>query len=268
VGFSGDTGVTAKGYGKFEAQIHPAWCIGTTPNGGYLLAIALRALQESLPFGDPIAVSSHFFAAPRVGIADITVEILRVGKTLMRAQGRLMQGEVEVLRVVAAFGQLDNGVGLPTFVDTGQPPSIPLPDHCQRVNATTPDGRASPVRDQFEIRYHPDSVGWASGAPSGTAEVKAWIRLVDKSPPDGLLIPLLLDVLPASVFDVGVMGWVPTIEMTVYQRARPRGAWLLCSIQCRFAAGGMMVENGEVWDEDHRLIATSYQLALLPRELG
>lgn len=263
--FALDTSVEMGEPGVFTTEIHPDWCIGSAPNGGYLLATVLRALRQSLPYEDPITVSSHFYAVPEVGEADIEVDVIRVGRTLARGEARLLQGGVEQMRVLAAFGTI-GPADSPPVVGYGRPPTMPPPDECASIGATTPDGRPSPVRQHLEIRYHPDSVGWASGAPSGKAQVKAWMRLADGSPPNNLLIPFLLDVLPASVYDVGVVGWVPTIELTVHQRARPKAGWLLCSITCRFAAAGVMEENGEVWDDDGRLIATCRQIALLPKE--
>lgn len=262
--FDLDTGVEMREPGLFRAEISPEWCIGAAPNGGYLLAIVLRAFQAALPYRDPITVSCHFFAVPKVGNAEIEVDVLRVGRTLARGEARLIQGSVEQLRVLAALGTIEP-TDAPALVGFGDPPAMPPPDECVPTGATTPDGRPSPVRQHLEIRYHPESVGWAHGAPTGIAEVRAWMRLADGSPPDNLLIPLLLDVLPASVYDVGVTGWVPTVELTVHQRARPSTDWLLCSVTCRFAAAGVIEENGEVWDEEGRLIATCRQIALLPK---
>ena len=265
--FARATRVSRRSDGSFSAEIFPDWCIGSRPNGGYLLAIALQALGATVPYEDPIVVSSHFLAAPVAGSAEVAVGVVRIGRTLARAEARLTQDGEEHMRVLAAYGSLGGPAQGSQLVQEG-PPSMPEPEACIQVLATTPDGRTSPVRSQFDIRYHPESVGWASGIPTGRAEVKAWMRLADGSPPDAALIPLLVDVLPASVYDLGVVGWVPTVEMTIHLRSRPRPGWLLCATQCRFASDGIMEEDASVWDADGVLIATCRQLALLPLASG
>ena len=51
VRFDRDTGVTPAGDGLFSAQLDTGWWIITGPNGGYLAAILLRALDATQ--GDP-----------------------------------------------------------------------------------------------------------------------------------------------------------------------------------------------------------------------
>jgi acyl-CoA thioesterase len=53
--------------------------------------------------------------------------------------------------------------------------------------------------------------------------------------------------------------------MTTQVRAAPADGWLRCQFTTRFVSGGLLEEDGEIWDESGRLVALSRQLALVPR---
>jgi hypothetical protein len=78
-------------------------------------------------------------------------------------------------------------------------------------------------------------------------------------------LALFADAFPPPIFDVIPMSWVPTVELTVHFRARPRGDWLHSVFRTRFLFDGMLEEDGEIWDESGTLCALSRQLALVPR---
>ena len=60
---------------------------------------------------------------------------------------------------------------------------------------------------------------------------------------------------------MGLTGWVPTVELTVHVRCRPAPGPLRVSITTRNLAGGFLEEDAEVWDSAGRLVAQSRQLA-------
>jgi acyl-CoA thioesterase len=61
------------------------------------------------------------------------------------------------------------------------------------------------------------------------------------------------------------LAWTPTLEMTTHVRAMPAPGWLRCRFTTRFVTGGLLEEDGEIWDQSGRLVALSRQLALVPR---
>jgi hypothetical protein len=75
----------------------------------------------------------------------------------------------------------------------------------------------------------------------------------------GLL--LAVDALPPVSLDLGLGGWVPTLELTVHVRARPASGWLRLTHSTRNFAHGYLEEDAEVWDSSGRLVAQSRQLA-------
>src|SRR6185369_598975 len=63
--------------------------------------------------------------------------------------------------------------------------------------------------------------GWAVGKPSGRGELRGWLRFDDGREPDTLALLTAVDALPPATFDLGVTGWVPTLELSCHVRAAP-----------------------------------------------
>ena len=91
--------------------------------------------------------------------------------------------------------------------------------------------------------------------------MRAWFGLADGRDPDPLSLLLAVDALPPTAFELGLSGWVPTVELTVHVRSRPAPGPLRVSITTRNLAGGFLEEDAEVWDSADRLVAQSRQLA-------
>jgi acyl-CoA thioesterase len=74
---------------------------------------------------------------------------------------------------------------------------------------------------------------------------------------------LFADAFPPAILDLYPASWVPTLQYSVYVRARPQGGWLRGSFRTRSMARGLLEEDGELFDSTGRLVALSRQLALL-----
>ena len=48
--------------GQWSASIHPGWDIAGNANGGYLLAVAARALAGATGRPDPVTVTAHYLS--------------------------------------------------------------------------------------------------------------------------------------------------------------------------------------------------------------
>ncbi|MEA3078384.1 MAG: hypothetical protein QOF60_3292 [Actinomycetota bacterium] len=258
--FDADTAVVPvdAGAGRWRATITPRFNVGPNPNGGYILATMLRPLFETIGKPDPLTVSAHFLRPTTVGEADIDVDVFRTGRRHAHAEVRLVQ-ETERVRAIAAFGDLAAAEGR-TLV-RGAPPELPPPDECIVRRPVIDIGQPA-IMDRFETRFAP-STPWILGEPSIDTAVTGWIRFADGRPADVASLPLFADAFPPAVFALGRAGWVPTIELTVHVRARPAPGWLRARFETRFLVDGYLEEDGELWDEDGRLVAESRQLAML-----
>ncbi|WP_411134132.1 thioesterase family protein [Streptomyces sp. C10] len=276
--FDRDTAVTRRAPGVYDAHLSAGWTIIQAVNGGYLLALMGRALGDALPHPDPMSVTAHYLTASVPGPAVIRTEVVRTGRTMSTGTASLIQfaedgSEVERLRVLAAYGDLG---ALPDDVrTTAKPPAIPPYEHCLGTSPTperrggtpiSPGGRpaipgSTAIAERLALRLDPATAGWAVGAPSGKGEMRAWFGLADGREPDPLSLLLTVDALPPTAFEMGLSGWVPTVELTAHIRHRPAPGPLRVAITTRNLAGGFLEEDAEVWDSQDRLVAQSRQLA-------
>ncbi|MER5934432.1 thioesterase family protein [Streptomyces sp. NPDC002054] len=270
--FDRDTTVTPRADepGVYDADLSAGWTIITAVNGGYLLALVGRALSAALPHPDPFTVSAHYLSASAPGPAVIRTEVVRIGRTLSTGQASLLQydpetgAEIERIRVLASYGDLDS---LPDDVrTTAVPPVIPAYEDCLGPEAgPAPIPGSSAIVDRLRLRLDPATAGWAVGAPSGKGEMRAWFELADGRDADPMSLLLAVDALPPTAFDLGLLGWTPTVELTTHIRRRPAPGPLRVSITTRNLAGGFLEEDAEVWDSADHLVAQSRQLARAPR---
>ncbi|MGW3648917.1 thioesterase family protein [Streptomyces sp. NPDC000878] len=263
--FDRDTAVTRRETGVYDIDLSAGWTITDAVNGGYLLAVLGRALADALPHADPFSISAHYLTASRPGPAVVRTDVIRTGRRLSTGQASLFQydeegQEVERIRVLASYGDLD---ALPDDVrTTAEPPAIPPMDQCFGPQ-DAPDRTAgrSAIADRLFLKLDPSTLGWALGAPSGKGEMRSWFGLADGRDADPLSLLLAVDALPPTAFEIGLSGWVPTVELTVHVRCRPAPGPLRVSITTRNLAGGFLEEDAEVWDSTDRLVAQSRQLA-------
>ena len=86
--FDADTRVVASdSSGCFAASLSWRWN-GTNGavNGGYMLAICLRALGLILPFPDPVVVSGFFLRPGTAGAAVVGTALTRSGRKQLEAE--------------------------------------------------------------------------------------------------------------------------------------------------------------------------------------
>ena len=246
---------------RFTGQVHPAYNIGNNPNGGYLLGLAVAALQQAHPAQpDPLSVTVHYL---RPGLSgqpcQIDTQLLRSGRALSTARATLVQDGSARLELLAAMGDLAAAAPTPPLLALPMP-QIPPPEACPGRSADA-QGVGLPILDRLDIRLHPQQ---ALAGAAGQAQVSGWIRLRDGRPPDALACLMFADAFPPAVFGLlGMVGWVPTVTLTVHLRARPAPGWMLGQFWTHDLADGRVIEDGALWDSTGRLVLQSRQLALV-----
>jgi hypothetical protein len=214
--FDQDTTVEPLGDGRYRARVTDRWSIGPVPNGGYVLAIATRALGHALAPRDPIAVTAHYLRPAIPGEAEVLVDVAKVGKKFATASARVIQDGAERIRVLTTFGALDDAAA-PVFVDA-RPPEVPHEDaHSDlRASAKLPE-----IARRFRQQLAPETMRWAHGERGERAEIRGRVRFADGRDADPLSLVLFADALPPPAFAVIQPGWVPTLELSVQVRAHP-----------------------------------------------
>jgi len=251
---------------RFTAAIAEGWDIVGNANGGYLMAIAGRALVQATGRPDPVTITGHYLSPGRPGPLRIEVDELKVGRRFSTARATLA-AEVDggpdkpLLAVLATLGDLSYpGEDL---LISGAPPVMPPPEDCVQAH---PDSDFPPFMEQVDLRIPAGDAGFTHGEPTGKAFMQGWFRLRDGEPVDTVALLCAVDAFPPTIFNANLpVAWTPTVELTAHVRRRPPQGWLACRYASRFITGGFLEADGEVWDENGRLVAQSRQLALVPR---
>ena len=259
---------------SYDAELGAGWQIGAGVNGGMLLATLGNALGATFA-GDrrarrpgldqrllPLRVPARAGRGHHRGAAQRPQHVDRHGVPRCRTTtpAAPWSGSGRSRRTATS-------AGLPDDVrTTATPPDLPPPDRCVSAADAPPSFmEQAGLLERLDLRLDPAYVGWAVGKPSGTGRIQGWLRMADPREPDPLLLLLAVDALPPVTFDLGLLGWTPTLELTVHLRAMPAPGWLRVVASTRNLAGGFLEEDAEVWDSADRLVAQSRQLARAPR---
>jgi acyl-CoA thioesterase len=261
--FDQDTATEWVGPNRFAAQLAGRWRVGAGVNGGYLAAIILRALTETV--GDPTrhirSLTIHYLSAAVEGPAEVSCWVERQGRSLTTVSARMEQRERTVCLALGAFSSALSG----RFEHDGLPP--PPLGAPRELEPLGPLESLPEFTRQFEYRF-----GHGSGLQSGdgeAAESGGWLRLREPRPVDPLLIAALADAWFPAVFVITPKrAPVPTIDLTIHFRrdtaaaAFPDGN-VHVLFSTRLVTEGFCEEDGLLWDGGGRLIAQSRQLALV-----
>ena len=244
----------------FDVDLSSQWTIGGRLNGGYLLAAIGRAAGAVGPHHDVLAASAHYLRSPEAGPAEVEIEPLRVGRGASQVRGRLLKDGVPCVEALLTLGTVpeDGPVrwagGLPDPGLTDEAGGV-------RVPGGTPTGAAAAIFDEIEARLDPDSARTFIEGPRGLGELRGWLSLPGDEPFDPVSLLFAVDSFPPATFDIALSGWVPTLELTAYVRARPAPGPVRVLHRTQLIADGRADESCFVWDRTGRLVVQSTQLA-------
>lgn len=255
--FERETAVTETAALRYTAELHRGWRIGEVPNGGYVLAVVGRALREALPHRDPLAVNAFYLAPTQLGPAECRVEILRRGRNMSHAVGRLYQeGELKV-QVTAAYAELRSQRG-EDWAARAVPELPPMADCFENRHSELE------FHQRVDLRLASGSGVFTGAGPDHCGEFSGYMQHRDGAAPDVLSLLMFADALPPPAYSLlGVVGWVPTVELSVQLRAHPAPGPLRARLYSRFMTRGVVEEDGEYWDSQGSLVALSRQTALV-----
>ena len=251
--------------GRYDMAVDPEWTIGGRPNGGYLLATMARAARSALASAEgpdhphPVTATAHYVTPPIPGPAEVHTEVLRRGRRMSQVRARLEQGGSPSVEAVFTLGRHDPDAE-PWWTDL-EAPSLPPIDECVRAQGVGPGGVELAIMNRVHVRLDPATAGFTAGRPSGRAEVRGWLAFADGREPDPLALLYAADSFPPATLELATLGWVPTLELTVYVRGVPAPGPLMVRQRARLVQADLVDEVCHVWDSRGRLVAQATQLA-------
>lgn len=263
--FDLDTALRDLGGGRYEVHLDPGWWIIRGPNGGYLAAILVRAMQAAV--ADPSrglrSLTIHYLRPPAEGPAEVVTTIERTGRSMTTLSARLVQGGKVQALALAAFSK-------PRESDTlhhAVMPEVPPPEALEPRNANSSVPMHAHYDERPALGHGPWSAERGSEAVSG-----GWIRLAEPRALDDPLLAAYADAWPPAIFacdEVTSLMGVPTVDLTLHVRETLPSAHVaeddhvLMLFRTRELREGFLEEDGEIWSRDGVLLAQCRQLAVM-----
>ncbi|ABW66106.1 thioesterase family protein [Desulfosudis oleivorans] len=241
----------------FSATVTPNWSVNRNPDGGYLMALMANGVLQHAEKQWITIFTANFVSRCVPGPVSLAVDLLGTSSRFERWQASLEQeGDTKVFALCTLT---DNAVEDPETRYEADPPVLASRQDCLEFPAVP----GYTIFEQMDVRLDPACTGWlTSGALTDRSEQKGWIRFKDDRPFDMLSLLLAADAFPPPVLaSHGMTAWVPTLEMSVNIRQKPSSPWLRCVFRSRFIHNGIVEEDGQVWDENDRLVAVSRQVS-------
>jgi acyl-CoA thioesterase len=250
---------------SFSAEIASGWRAGRGPHGGYLAAILLRALIDTVadPLRTPRSLTIHYARAPDPGPMEIHTTVERAGRSLSTLSARLTQaGRIQAL-ALAAFSVPWNAPA----ADELPMPELAPPD-AERHSTPKLFKGAPEFTRQLVMQPRVGAIPFAgSGAPM---RIGGWIGFPEPRPVDAPALALFCDAwFPPSFIALDSPAVSPTIDLTIHFRKSisqcdcDPAALCLSVFETRLLHDGLFEEDGVIWAPDGSVLAQSRQLGII-----
>lgn len=260
--------------GRFDAVIHPTWTIGPKVHGGVMLAVCAAAARQHLRAVNgpewqmqPISASVDYLGAPDPGAVVLSVAVRKNGRQVSIADVELIQGDRTAVRAVVTLGNLEATPPVHQLEGLTQMPPEP-PADAMVYDGDSPLGKIVHIAKGCELRLDPTSAPFLTGE-QGEPTLRLWARplAADESHPDvaPLFAMMAGDISPPVVFNRGMFGWAPTLQLTTYLQRRPAPGWLRVMSSSKAIGTGFFDEDHLILDSTGAVVVQSRQLALIPK---
>jgi len=257
------TAVEHLGDGRFTATVSQDWEIWG-PMGGYVAALALRAVGARTPHAHPAAFSCHYLGVARFAPVDIVVEVRKEGRAACSHRVDITQEGRPILD--AMVWSTADGEGLEH--DETVPPDLPGPDELKSIVDLIPPDAEPPFPfwanfDAKPIAFEPD---WPPPGPRRAAW-QEWLKFLPTSTWDDEWVDaarsVILVDLPSWPSAHRPHAWkqepwmAPTLDLNVaFHRPTCGEEWLLCDGTAPVSTGGLFGWTARVWSAERRLMAS------------
>ena len=252
---------------RLAGELFDGWDIGGVANGGYLLALAGRAVSVATG-RTPLSITARTICGPdsrdrsrSPSARSRPADSSRPSSTTCAVTAPASSAGSRCRANAPAARSTTSGWRHPTSRRTRTSTEATVP-----ADETGAMGQRPKLMDRLALRMRPGDADFRVGRPTGRDDVAGWFAFADGRPVDELAVLLAVDSFAPAVFNMlGNPSWVPTVELTVHLRAEPDPGPLRCSMRSDVVTGGFLNEDGTIWDSAGHLVAQSRQLGLLPR---
>jgi acyl-CoA thioesterase len=251
---------------EFAADVSPDWRAGRGPHGGYLAAMLLRALMETVaePLRAPRSLTIHYARAPQVGPVGIHTVIERRGRSLSTLSARLEQDGALIAIALAAFSLPRSAQEITELAM----PDVEGPDPARESGALL--NKAAPAFTGHLVLQPRIGAAPFTGSQA-PMELGSWLGLAAPRPIDALSLAFFSDALFSPPFiRLSKPSTTPTIDLTIHFRTpMPRAVnpdpQELCFAHFRtgLVHDGFFEEDGVIWAADGTVLAQSRQLGIV-----
>lgn len=256
----------------WSVALDPAWDIWG-PAGGYLAAIALRAVREQAPIGHrPVTLTGQFVRVAKAGTLDVTINPIKSGASALNSV-RLSQDDQLIFQAqIWTTTRRDASV-----VVEPDAPDVPDPDGLpdQQTIAAERNLPLNKFWQNFDSR--PVNFRTFDETPASVPNQYRWMRFADWSDEpdpffDAMRTALLIDlaIWPGHWHRITEPAryLAPSLDLTVYFHTdAPAGEWLLSDADTDISSNGLLSGRARVWHADGKAIASGggHQLVMLPK---
>lgn len=258
--FATDTALTG-GNGHYRAVLSPEWEVWG-PVGGYVAAIALRAIGAETPLRRPASITCQFLAVAAFDEVEVAVTTLRQGKRSHALHARMTQKGQPIL--AASGWVVDEGMrGLEH--EHAEMPAVPPP-----AQVPSYAERASNYAEWYRV-WHNSIDGkptvWSDAPEAGPPVWHTWMRLrqtpaLDDPFLDAARTLMWMDLMMWNAAHQPHMPWpishiAPNLDVSaVFHASAKDDEWLLCDSAAPVGRDGIIGCSGRVWSPSGRLIAS------------
>ncbi|MEM7016355.1 MAG: thioesterase family protein [Pseudomonadota bacterium] len=255
-----DTHLTGGTNGLYHGTLSEDWRIWS-PNGGYLMAMVLRAAGLASDWPKPLSIMCQFLTAGQFAPVELQVTSLRKTRVAEALRISMMQGDRPLVESLVWTGDIIDGL----THDFTQAPEAPEPSSLKRIQDLIPPAPPPyPFFENYEFRpidfipfedkenHPPYQKGWYRFEPEGS--------YADPYINAGRYL-ILLDTFgwtaasQAHRDDGSFMA--PTLSLSVDFHRFDECAWLLSNSSGELAEGGLISVRNQVWSEERKLLASA-----------
>jgi acyl-CoA thioesterase len=244
--------------GRYTARLSDDWCVWS-PAGGYLIALALRAAGRQAAFAEPLSLSCHFLAVPKLDLVQLTVASLRKTRVAESLRVSMAQEGKPVAELMVWCGAPVEGYAH----DDALMPVVPA---CDGLAAHQPQAGVPGFQSLWQhLEHRPCGPLHWQREQAATPRQRDWIRMRDfpDSADPFLAAGRYAVVLDSFTWPAAAHAYAgdprfiaPTLSFSIELHRRSDSPWLLSDAYAPCAAGGRINVHNRLWSPDGKLLAT------------